>query len=80
MLPLRAQVAQGVETLILKQYTEFSVILEWEKALGNNKKFSFIIGGIAALAVALLVFLTLWDPPAPSQGIQKDVTDDLFAS
>lgn len=70
----------GVETLILKQYTEFSVILEWEKALGNNKKFSFIIGGIAALLVALLVFLTLWDPPAPSQEIQKDVTDDLFAS
>jgi hypothetical protein len=48
--------------------------------VGNNKKIGFIVGGIAVLLVALLVFLTLWDPPAPNQEIQKDVTDDLFAS
>jgi hypothetical protein len=74
------RMVRSVETLILNGYTAPSGIPELEKALGNNKKFTFIIGGIAALMVALLVFLTLWDPPAPTQEMQKDVTDDLFAS
>ena len=71
---------RSVETLILNGYTANSGIPELEKVLGNNKKFTFIFGGIAALVVALLVFLTLWDPPAPTQEMQKDVTEDFFAS
>ena len=48
--------------------------------MGNNKKLSIIFGGIVVVVAALLVFLTVWDPPAPSQEIKKDVTDDLFTS
>jgi hypothetical protein len=48
--------------------------------LGSNRKFVTIIGAVALVAVGLLVFLSIWDPPAPSQEIQKDVTDQLFAS
>ena len=45
-----------------------------------TSKAGIIGGAIVAAIIAVLVFLTVWDPPAPTEEIRKDVTDDLLAS
>ena len=42
-------------------------------------KSRIIIAVLIAAIAGLLVFLTVWDPPAPTEEVRKDVTDDLLA-
>ena len=46
--------------------------------MGSLNKFHIILGTLVVLVGGLFLFLTVWDPPAPSEEVRKDVTDDLL--
>ena len=47
--------------------------------MGSLNKIYIALGVLVVLAGGLFLFLSVWDPPAPSEEVRKDVTDDLVA-
>ena len=46
--------------------------------MSRLKKLGVLLGVVVVLALAGLVFLAMWDPPAPTQEVNKTLSDDAF--